>query len=116
MTELPEPLAVHESTPSPPCGRKRGRERWGGGRGANFEVVEVAVHDQHVIAVAALRKKTSVDGAPERLQTRELWNKFVFQALRFQEGPDNRPERGLHLISYCQLLPAARPSLDPTID
>ena len=29
-TELPEPLAVHESTPSPPCGRKRGRERWVG--------------------------------------------------------------------------------------
>ena len=57
-TELPEPLAVHESSPSSPCGRKRGRERWGGGRGANFEVVEVAVHDQHVIAVAALRKKT----------------------------------------------------------
>ena len=42
-TKLPEPLAVHESSPSSPCGRKRGRERWGGGRGANVEAVVVAV-------------------------------------------------------------------------
>ena len=46
-TKLPEPLAVHESSPSSPCGRKRGRERWGGGRGANVEAVVVAVRGQN---------------------------------------------------------------------
>ena len=30
VTITPAPLAVHESSPSPPCGRRRGREWWGG--------------------------------------------------------------------------------------
>ena len=52
------------------------------------------------IDLPVLRGRRHVDGAPERLQTRKLWNKFVFQALRFGDGPDKRPERELHCI-FC---------------
>ena len=38
-----------------------------------------------------LRGRRCGDGALERPQTGDLYNKFVFQALRLRDGPANRP-------------------------
>ena len=55
---MSSPSALTLSLPRPPCGKKRGQARWvEGGRGANFEVVVVALRAQLVVAEVALRRE-----------------------------------------------------------
>ena len=69
-TKLREPLAVHESSPSSPCERKRGRERCQGraDAGANVEEVAVALRGQRVVAL--VRSDSTNKGKKGRVRRR----------------------------------------------